>query len=210
MSQVTKPGTAPGNPEATPTADDWAMFLRPLLASVQNPPNAQDFRKRIAAIAFGLPQVTTGMLTVGTQRDAVTKFVHWPTVAEVAGLFADALKHDREVREYRTRPLMLDAPNPAQRTLEEIAAVKAKAEAVKAELRAGTGIEAEREPVTPRFLGPAHLIAVYEKQAREGSTPDFRRLAQTRLDALRRQFPNLSPPPPSPDDYFQGHEEDAR
>jgi hypothetical protein len=206
MNDLTKPGAGPTRDgAATPTADDWARFLHPLLASVQNPPNAQDFRKRIAAIAFGLPQVTTGMLTTGTQREAVTKFVHWPTVAEVAGLFVDALKHEREVREFRDRPLFI-GQDPAQRTPEEIEAVKAKAAEAVATLRAGNGPETEREPVAPRYLAPKHLLAVYERQAREGSTPDFRRLGQMRLDALRKQFPDQGPPTPPVDAY----EEDLR
>jgi hypothetical protein len=200
MNEITKPGVSPTRDSAgTPTAEDWARFLQPLLASVQNPPNAQDFRKRIAAIAFGLPQVTTGMLTTGTQREAVTKFVHWPTVAEVAGLFVDALKHEREVREFRDRPLFI-GQDPAQRTPEEIEAVKAKVAALKAEMLGAAPIE-EREPVAPRYLAPKHLLAVYERQAREDSTPDFRRLAQMRFDALRKQFPDQGPPTPPVDAY---------
>lgn len=155
MNQIARPAA---QPDGTPTAEDWAQFLHPLLASVSNPPSQGDFRKRIAAVAFSLPEVRRSMLTRGVQREMVAKCTHWPTAAEVARFFADAIRHEREVREYRERP-MLNAPEPTPRTPEQIAAVRQAAAAATAHLRSIEAGEPELRAVRSAYLPTAHLAA---------------------------------------------------
>lgn len=135
--------------DGTPTAEDWAAFLRPLLHAVHNPPDAEGFRKRIAAIAFAAPQVRRSMLTKGVQREMVATCKHWPTAAEVVGFFRDAIAHERALLEYRERPLLM-APEPQARTPEQIAAARASAAAAIAALRADG--EETRPAVRPAYL----------------------------------------------------------
>lgn len=150
--------TRPVPSDGTPTAEDWAAFLRPILASVHNPPSAEDFRKRIAAVAFALPAVRKSMLTTATQREMVAKCKHWPTAAEVAEFFADALRHEREVREYRARP-MLTVQEPPPRTPEQIAQAKAAAAETIALLR-GAVSDTDMPPVKPAYLSGEPLARV--------------------------------------------------
>ncbi|MBU6189480.1 MAG: hypothetical protein KGR68_09190 [Betaproteobacteria bacterium] len=150
--------TRPVPTDGTPTAEDWAAFLRPILAAVHNPPSVEDFRKRIAAIAFALPAVRRSMLTTATQREMVAKCKHWPTAAEVADFFADALRHEREVREYRARP-MLTVQEPPPRTPEQIAHAKATAAETSAVLR-GAASDADLPPVKPAYLSGEPLARV--------------------------------------------------
>lgn len=146
--------------DGTPTAEDWAAFLRPLLHAVHNPPDAEGFRKRIAAIAFAAPQVRRSMLTKGVQREMVATCKHWPTAAEVVGFFRDAIAHERALLEYRERPLLM-APEAKEKTPEQIAAVRAKAAEAIAALRGGT--EGARPAVKPAYLSGEQLAQVRRK-----------------------------------------------
>lgn len=156
MNAIDRPSA--GEPSATPTADEWARFLKPLLFSVINPPAESDLPRKIGAIAFSLPAVRRHMLNVATQREMLAKCKHWPSAAEVGEFFADALRHEREVREYRARP-MLTVQEPPPRTPEQIAHAKATAAETIAVLR-GTASDADLPPVKPAYLSGEPLARV--------------------------------------------------
>lgn len=138
-------------PAGFANTEDWARFLRPLLASVPNPPNAEDFRKRVSAIAFALHDFPATLLTTTAQREAVRKFKFWPSAADLAEHFGDDLRHEREMLAIRSdRAKALPPPPPPERTPEEIEAVRAKARAFAAAMGA-TGDNPTRE-VKPAYL----------------------------------------------------------
>lgn len=155
--------------------DEWARFLRPLLASVANPPGAEDFRQRVAAIVFAL-DVPRHMLTEWRQREAVRRFGFWPSVADLSGWLTDDLKAEREAMH---RALPAPEPEaPRARTMDEILAVKAKAKAAVAEM---TG----RSPQTgPKEVKPAYLSAGTLRQSLEAMAASGNRAAATRLAAM--------------------------
>jgi hypothetical protein len=156
-------------PEAAASAEDWARFLRPLLAAMNQQPSREQFNARCVAIAFALPEVPASMLVPWRQRDAMRAFKFLPSPAEIADWIGPALREERESLDRRQR---LSGPNeatssPASRAPEEIAAVQAKARAVVAELT-HTGPK-DRPAVKPAPLSDGALLAMYRRLAAEGN-----------------------------------------
>lgn len=163
------------------TADEWAAFLKPLLAAMNQQPTREQFVARCAAIAFALPDVPASMLVPWRQRDAMRHFRFLPSPAEVAEWIAPALRDERESRDRHARlsgPSDLPAERPAP-TPEEIAAVQAKARALVAEL---THRSPETKSPPPRALplSPGALLASYERAAAAGNAAAAFRARQLR------------------------------
>lgn len=170
-----------GEPSTTPTAEEWARFLKPLLFSVVNPPAESDLPRKVGAIAFSLPEVRRHMLTTATQRDMLAQCKYWPSAAEVGEFFAEDLRHEREMRAFRARPL-LTVQERREPTRQEIEYVCARAAEAKAVLR---GIEEppEMRKVKAAYLSPGQMLTVLERMAAEGNGA-----ARLRVTAIRQRM----------------------
>lgn len=158
----------------------WAEFLSPLLGIIRNPPGPQDFKVRCAALAHALPDITADMRTVIAQRDLMRASEFWPTPKEVLAVFADTLRHKREMAALRLpKPT---EPERGPRTLAEIEAVRAKAREARAVLMPDTAPQ-QRAPVKPAYLTPAQLLPELDRLAAQGNT-----IAATRAAAIRKQI----------------------
>ena len=164
------------------TADDWARFLTPVAAAVRNPPSPTDFRGRCAALAFAM-RVEARDLTEARQRDLCRASEFWPSVAEVEKIFKEVWKDRARSSAIATaggNPLLPAPPvQSLNRTPEELEAVRAAAEAFRAEMAAKQAVKM-RETVTPRYLHPVHLLAEYEAMAAQGNEAAALRAAQLR------------------------------
>jgi hypothetical protein len=132
------------------TAHDWAVFLKPLLLAVAQPPSARDFGARVAAIAFALNEVPVDLLTEWRQREAMARFKFFPVPAELAEWLAPAIA-DR--RDSRARRLALAAAVPQLRpdhSAEEVAQVRAASQAFLRDMASRIG--EERGAVQPKYL----------------------------------------------------------
>lgn len=157
-------------PVVPATADDWAHFLRPMLAALNQQPTREQFQARCAAIAFAVPDVPASMLVPWRQRDAMRTFKFLPSPAEIAEWIGPAIREERERMDRHAR---LAAPSdlpaaPPPRTPEEIAAVQAKARAVMA---AATREGAPHAIAAGRRapLSDGALLAHYDRAAAEGN-----------------------------------------
>lgn len=158
----------------------WPDFLLPLLGVIRNPPGPQDFKIRCAAMAHALPEVTDDMRTVTAQRDLMRSCEFWPTPKEVLAVFADALRHKREMAALRL-PKPEAEPERGPRTLAEIEAVRTKAAEARQALTGGEAMV--REAVRPRYLTPQQLLAAHEQLAAQGN-----QASALRAEALRKQL----------------------
>jgi hypothetical protein len=149
------------------TLDDWTRFMRPIAVSVRNTPAEDDFRARVAAIAHAVAIPAWWLRQTWRQAEAMRRWQFWPSVAEVAELFADDLRAGRETA-IRSHPVAVPPPSAATfRTPEEILAVQQKAREVIAEL-AGNSAEPERIAPKPLPLSDGALLALYEAMGDAG------------------------------------------
>lgn len=171
------------------TADDWTRFMHPIVAAVRNPPSETEFRARIAAIVHAISVPAEWLRQPWRQTDAMRRFPFWPSVADLAELFADDLKAARETAD-RTARLSPPAPDeaPRMRTMEEILAVKAAAAAVAAHARASAAhgalaAAADEARAKPILLSDGALLEAYDHAARKGN-----RAAAFRAETLRARI----------------------
>jgi hypothetical protein len=149
------------------TMDDWTRFMRPIAMSVRNIPAEDDFRARVAAIAHAVAIPAAWLRQPWRQAEAMRRWQFWPSVADVAELFADDLRAERETAS-RRQPVALPPPSAATfRTPEEILAVQQKAREVIADLT-GNGAKPERAPPRPMPLSDGALLALYEAMGDAG------------------------------------------
>jgi hypothetical protein len=170
------------------TAEDWAAFLRPLLAALNQQPSREQYLARCAAIAYALPDVPASLLVEWRQRDAMRAFRFIPNPAEVAEWIGPALRDERERAEMQRRlaaPVAPPAPTAQQqRTAAEIAAVQAATRALAAELTRDEPIAAARPAVRALPLSEAALLAHYEAAAETSSAAATRaRILRQRMEA---------------------------
>lgn len=147
---------------ALATAADWARWLRPVAASVRNPPTDADFRGRCGALAFAL-RVPAAALTDAKARDLCRSAQFWPSVEEVENLFAEAWKEHARSRAIATAggANLLTAEQRIAPTPEETEAVRVKAAAFYAEMAARE--TAARPAAKAAPLPPHDLLAAYER-----------------------------------------------
>jgi hypothetical protein len=162
------------------TAADWETWLRPIAAAVRNTPGPNDVKGRAAALAFTMRGIPLAALTPDKARELCRKAEFFPSVAEIEAVFAEAWKEAARSRAIAGDAPRLpapprDEPSPAQRQL-----AAERAQAVAAELRAGTTTR-RPEPAKPLPLHPAHLLAAYEAEAAKGN-----QAAALRAGAIRR------------------------
>lgn len=173
--------TVTGQPTASATARDWAVFLRPLLASIANPPSREDFALRCEALAAALPDAAAEMLVSWRQEEAMRRFHFMPSVAEVADWLREELAGRREtasrVSAYLPAREALPAPSSCERTVSEIEAVRAKVQEFMAERNLASVLE--REEVKPAYLTETMLLRQYETMGKAG---------EVRAAALRRKL----------------------
>jgi hypothetical protein len=149
------------------TAIDWGRFLRPVAASVRNPPTGDDFKGRCAALAFAL-RIPAHALTEARQRELCRTSEFWPSVADIEALFA---AHWRDAA--RTRAIAsagsatLLTHNQQPLTPEQRAELATKAAALVAELRA-LHPDTHKPKPRPSHLNPHHLT---EARRRLRNTP---------------------------------------
>lgn len=151
-------------------AEDWSMFLRPLLAALNSRPSREEFTARCAAIAFALPRIPTSLLTPWRQREAVARFKFLPSPAEISEWLAADLRDERE-RADRAERLSLPAPQPepVTRSAEEIAAVSAKVRAFVAEVNDREAQQRRPAADRPATLSEGVLIEHYRRLAENGN-----------------------------------------
>lgn len=161
---------------------EWRRFLRPLVASVRNPPHRDDFDNRLDSVILGLPQLPAALLTVEAQRRAVLKFTFWPSVAEIAGLFATEIQAAALRRKALERIANANDKLEQRATEEDRQANAAKARALVQELRSRA---ADMRPRAARALTltTTQQIATLEQRERSGTISPGEKF---RLDHLRR------------------------
>lgn len=123
----------PKLPDRMATAEDWATFLKPMLAVIGAKPSREEFQTRAAAIAYALPDVPADMLSGWRQRDLLRTFHFLPSPKEVTDWIGPSLVD----RKRTAQALAITAPRPeprAERTPEEVEAVRAKVHAFAAEM----------------------------------------------------------------------------
>jgi hypothetical protein len=174
-------------PNSPATADDWATFLRPLLAAVSMRPSREEFAARSAAIAFALPDVPLSMLRQWRQREALTRFKFLPSPAEIAEWLGPDLAEARRTEQLRIQAdenrKRLKAPRvepidyDARREY-----ARAKVEALKAAMLGDT-LPAEAPKAIPLYLSEGALLMQYRALAADGNTA-----AVTRIAALEKRI----------------------
>lgn len=174
--------TVTGQPTPSATARDWAVFLRPLLASIANPPSREDFALRCEALAAALPDVAAEMLVSWRQEEAMRRFHFMPSVAEIAEWLHEELAGRREtaarLSDYLPEAKHLPAPSSCERAASEIEAVRAKVQAFMAERNSVAVLEREGE-VKPAYLTETMLLRQYEAMGKAG---------EVRAAALRKKL----------------------
>lgn len=181
-----QPGAIIAGTEPKAGPREWAVFLKPLVASVRNPPSADEFRAKISAIAFALPDVPARFLAAEwRQRDAMRRFAFWPAAADLAEWLAPDLAAARDTRGRTAEVAAIAASNrPEARTAEEVAAVKAKVATLKADLATGTP-DRPRLDVRPAYLNSAQLLTSLEREIAEGGD---NAALKARAKALRQRM----------------------
>lgn len=147
------------------TAQDWARFLRPIVAAVRNPPNEADFKARCVALAATVrqpPEALTGEMVGRLCRKAE----FWPSVAEIAAAFDAAWKERVAAAPSSPGPLLLAGqpakPVDAVASLRNFRHIAEARQTMRAAPKVGT-----RPKALP--LHPRHLLAQYEALAAEGN-----------------------------------------
>ena len=97
---------------------------------------------------------------MATQRALLRSCEFWPTPKEVLAVFADELRHRREMAALRL-PAPAPEPDRGERAPEEIAYVQARSAEARAALRAAD------EPDDPRPVRPAYLSGEMLARARD-------------------------------------------
>jgi hypothetical protein len=169
------------------TAEDWARFLKPVAMAVRNTPSDPEFRARVAAIAHALHVPAAWLAQPWRQAEAMRRFQFWPAVFDIAEMFEDDLKAERERRDRRER-LAISGPKqvaaalagPKERTPEEIEAVRAKAREAIAALHADTA-QRSRTPARAAPLSEGALLDGYRALAAQGSSAAAARVAAIEL-----------------------------
>lgn len=170
-------------PIVSASAHDWAVFLKPLLAAMNQQPSREQFNSRCAAIAFAMPEVPRSMLVPWRQRDAMRTFKFLPSPQEIAEWLGPDLRAERETQSRRAG-LALPAPSAAEnRDPVEIAQVLAKAKAFASEMDSRRQPDGEMAPVRPMPLSDGALLTEYERMAAEGNG-----MAAVRAKTLRERL----------------------
>jgi hypothetical protein len=145
-------------------ASAWRQFLRPLVASVRNPPPPEAEAAFGATCAAVLRDIPACVLTAEAQRDACRRFAFWPAVADldewlrpyVAPLRADLAA----MRRIAAEPAAT-APKPMSD--EERERASAQLQQLAAELRRQDQQGRPKPRGTP--MRPADLAAAYRADA---------------------------------------------
>lgn len=158
------------------TAQDWARFMRPIAASVRNPPTEADFKARCVALAATIrhpPEALTGEMIGRLCRRAE----FWPSVAEIDAAFSAAWKEQAEARASDAGPLLL-AGQPSK-PVDPIASVRNFRHIAEArQTMRQQPSAASRPKALP--LSPQQLLAAYEAAAAEGNAAAAFRARQLR------------------------------
>ena len=148
-------------PNSPAAAQDWAAFLKPLLAAVATRPTEAEFHARCAAIAFAMPDVPRSMLRQWRQREALTRFKFLPSPAEISEWLGPDLAEARRAEQLRIQAdesrKRLDAPRvePIDHAARREYA-RAKVAEVKAAL-ATAALKPTRQEVRARHLSGEEL-----------------------------------------------------
>ena len=169
--------------ERAATAEEWSWFLKPLVMGVAQPPGESDFKARVSAVAFAMPDVPASMLTEFRQREAVRRFRFFPTPNEIAEWLAPDLADRRRTLAVRAAADFsaprIAADQPAPRTEADRAAARDKVAMIRAAITRDL-TRSEIKPVPRAPVDNETLIEAYERMAKQGN-----RAAATRAASLR-------------------------
>lgn len=173
---------APHQPQPIATASHWAHFLRPIAASVRNPPGETDFKAKVAAALTAFPDCPAAILAKPwLQAEAMRKFQFWPAIADLAELLAPEITDTRrQSAEAAALPYVPPQMRLAPST-EAVQAVQAKVAAYLAETQAEATQRASAGRAAP--LSDGALLVAYEAAAAQGN-----QAAATRAASLRRKL----------------------
>lgn len=170
---------AVGNASRIAGVNDWAKFLAPLVPSVRNKPDSSEFTPFCAACADALA-IPADWLTVAKRRDAMATWKYWPSVSDVADLFADEKRHAMDMRALSAPALPPPAPTPrAPLTIAEILGVQAKVAALRTDLDAAS--TRDKPAVKACHMTRQQILAQCEILAAKGN-----RIAAYRAEQLRK------------------------
>lgn len=165
-------------------ASAWRAFLRPLVASVRNPPPPEAEAAFGATCAAVLRDIPACVLTADAQRDACRRFAFWPAVADLAEWLTPQAAPLRADLAAMRRIAVAPAPAaPAPMTEEQREQASAQLQQLAADLR---GQDQQHRPA-PRAtqMRPGDLAALYradaarlEEQGRGQLADAFRARAQ--------------------------------
>lgn len=166
------------------TADEWARFLKPLVASTGANLSREEFAAKVGAIAFALPDTPAALLTIERQREAVRRFAWFPKPPEIAELLkADHVALRRERNALQAIAGSSSEPPPEPISEEQRAAMAQRLQALAADLRAS---EPSRRGATTGRASPlseGDMLACYRRLAADGSAA-----AAMRVAALERRM----------------------
>jgi hypothetical protein len=176
---------------APATAEHIAAWLGPFNAAIRNPQGQADFAIRVKALAMLLDDLPAACFVAETRRLLRVEF--FPSAEDIRRALepvAQPWRRRRAALDRLAKAPTASAPQPPAtglRSVEDIAAVRAKAAETKAELarigewKAGGRVQDNRPTASP--LRPAELVAEYARQAAM-APPDYQRLMLARADAM--------------------------
>lgn len=162
-------------------------------------PAGDELQRWVAAVVLALRGRPDACFTAESVAIAVARWKWWPSGAEVVAVcdevearYRDMLRglEDVERAPLATGPGRERLPDPvAEKSPEEVAAVRAAAAAFTAEVQSREVAERARRPlsVAARPVPPDALIALCEAQAKTASTPEVAARLLSRARRLRQQ-----------------------
>lgn len=162
------------------TLPQLAAWLMPVNAASRNPQSPGDFRLRVEGLFAMLDDLPAAAFTADTRRKLATGF--FPSHEDIREAVEPIADQWRRKRDALKGLRVAEAPTSKgwqPPTDEERATVRAKVEALKAELAAKAAVRAPRD-IKPRPLHPTHLLAEYEALAAAGNEAAAIRVAQLR------------------------------
>lgn len=192
--------------------EHWRTFLKPLVFSVGNPPNQDEFAAKVSAIAFGLSHIPASLLTPDRSAEALRRFKFWPSVSELGDWLsplASALRAERSALE-RLRdarpalPSAADDPAVSLTTPEDRQAAMAKTMAAfkqamaagqdmhRRMARGGGAAAGDGRPKATPYSPLAHAAAMLGTLRLGGCEAKHAPAMRMRLAALLRTYPAVA------------------
>lgn len=172
---------------APATLEDWHRFLKPLAYLPAAPSSREDMAKACGLMAFAMPELPAVLLTNARQSEALRRFTFWPKPAEMHEWLGPQARplHAQRSAVVAVAQAGQQQQARAERTPEEIAAVRAKVQQFRAEM-AGKEGPGRAVVAVARPLSDGALLRQYQTIAAEGGP--FAAAAAERVAQLRAQI----------------------